>query len=181
LKRVFAIFFLVIFLFQVGGYYIVFLGMQHSAKQALLHRLDADNYAESDLIVLTIPLSLPYPLHGGEFERVDGEFEHQGQQYKVVKQKLDNDTLFIACIRDEKGSMISAAFSDFTKVAHNLPVNSKKAMNVLSKLYKDFKSTEFKMFYRSRFVYERAYLAHTSITPPGPLLAVDSPPPEFMF
>ena len=36
------------------------------------------------------------------YERVNGEFEHNGEFFKLVKQKLENDTLNIVCIKDHR-------------------------------------------------------------------------------
>jgi len=62
MKRAFSIFFLALFLFNIGGYYLVYWGLQSQAKKDLLHRLDAENYSSEDLIVISVPMSLPYPL-----------------------------------------------------------------------------------------------------------------------
>jgi hypothetical protein len=181
LKRIISIFFLFIFLFQVGGYYIVFWGMQYHAKTSLLERLDAGNYSQDEVIVLSIPLSLPYPIFADGYQRTEGDFQYEGDAYKLVKQKLENDTLFVVCIKDKETTKIATALSDVTKFTHNLPVNNKKAVNFIAKLYKDFRSTEFKILYKSRLMYERSYFAEANSSTLTQPFTVDSPPPELVF
>lgn len=103
-----------------------------------MHRLDADNYKSGDLTILAIPLSLPYPVQQTAYERVDGDFEYQGEYYKLVKQKIENDTLFVACIKDSSEKKISIALFEYAKVANDLPVQSKQTYNLLAKLGKGF-------------------------------------------
>jgi hypothetical protein len=174
-------FFLFIFLFQVGGYYLVFWAMDHRAKSDLLQRLDAGDYNSKEAIVLTIPFTMPYPVYQDGYERVDGDFEYNGESFKLIKQKLENDTLFIVCIKDRESTRIAAAYSDFTKVTHNHPVSSKKAISFLTKIYKDFKSTEFKMLYKSRLMYERTYFAVSDSDIKQGNFTLDSPPPELVL
>lgn len=131
-----------IFLFNVGGYYVVFWGLRTQAKKDLLHRLDADQYSSEDLIVLTIPVSLPYPIQQNGFERVNGEFEYQGEFYNLVKQRLENDTLFMVCIKDHQEKKLVNAMSEYTNLANSLPSSAKHTIDLFGKLFKDYTSTE---------------------------------------
>jgi hypothetical protein len=180
-RRIISIFFLFLFLFNVGGYYLVFLGMKTKAKKELLARLDANDYTADETLVLSVPLSMPYPIHSAGYERVEGDFEQQGRAYKLVKQKIENDTLFIVCIRDDKSTKIINAFQDFSKVANNLPVASKEALNFLAKLYTDYNTSEFVFHYKSRYLFEQTYYAQSSPSLDDVAFMVDSPPPETRF
>jgi hypothetical protein len=132
--------------------------MQRQAHARLLHRLDAENYSKHELVVITLPLTLPYPVYQQDYERVDGEFEYKGEFYKLVKQKLENDTLFLVCIKDREAKKIASVLSDFSKMSNDLP-GSKQAQNFLGKLHKDYNTSEFIQFYKARFMYERTYIA----------------------
>jgi hypothetical protein len=160
---------------------VVFWAMEHRAKSDLLVRLDADNYSSNEAVVLSIPLSLPYPIYQEDYQRVNGDFQYQGESYTLVKQKLENDTLFVVCIKDRESTKIAAAYADFTKFSHSIPVSNKKALNFLTKLYKDFKSTEFKMLYKSRLMYERTFFAEHATSLISTSFSIDSPPPELVM
>lgn len=152
--------------------------MEKQANHKLLERLEANQYSDQETVVLTIPLTMPYPVYQNGYERVHGEFEYQGAQYTLVKQKLENDTLFIVCIRNEESKKISAVLADFSKLTNNLPAGSKQALNLLSKLFKDFTTTDhwsasFKCFILSTAPYSDIEVRLTS-----PSVPVDSPPPR---
>lgn len=109
----------------------------------MLTRLDADKYSSEDLVVLAVPISLPYPIQQNGYERVNGEFEYQGEYYNLVKQRLENDTLFMVCIRDKQEKRLANAFSEYTNLANSLPTSAKHTIDLLGKLFKDYTSTEF--------------------------------------
>ena len=131
-----------VFLFNVGGYYIVFWGLQQRYSRELIERLDANLYSEEETIELKIPVTLPYPLNQQEFERVNGKFEHNGEYYKLVKQKLHNDTLYIVCIQDHQQKRLEKTITEYANLSNDLPSNSDKALNFLGKLLKDFESNK---------------------------------------
>lgn len=138
MKRVFSILLLLLFLFNVGGYYIVFLGLRHQANNELKARLDADLYSNEEIVELKLPLTLPYPVEQGEYERVNGKFEHKGEFYKLVKQKFENDTLYVVCIKDHAEKRLVKTMTDYEKMTNDLPASSKNTLHFLGKLVKDF-------------------------------------------
>lgn len=135
-----SIILLMVFLFNVGGYYIVFWGLRLETNQQLTARLDAGLYDPDATIELKIPVTLPYPIHTDDFKRVDGGFEHNGEYYKLVKHKFQNDTLYIVCIRDGETRELVNAMTDYIRLTQAFPVNHEKAHNFLEKLAKDFLS-----------------------------------------
>lgn len=138
MKRLLSILLLAVFAFNLGGYYVFFWAMKHTANQQLAQQLDAHAYDESEVIELKIPFTLPYPIYNEGFERVEGTIEHNGQILQLVKQKVANDTLHIVCIKDSKQEQLAADFKSFTQRSQDLPANGKQSMQVLNKLIKDF-------------------------------------------
>jgi hypothetical protein len=138
LKRLLSIFFLTIFLFNVGGYYVVFWGLQYQTERVVQKQLENGTYAGSTEVTLSIPLSLPYPIYEKGFTRVYGKFEYEGIHYKLVKQKIQDDKLIVVCVKDEKSTELSNTLSSIAKAAHNQK-SSKKALSLLAKLVKEFK------------------------------------------
>lgn len=140
MKKGLSILLLVIFLFNVGGYYIVFWGLSFRLDQQLSNRLDKNLYDDSETIEIKIPLSLPYPVHSDGFQRVDGRFEHNGQFFKLVKQELRNDTLIVVCIDDLGTRELARTLREYVSQTTDLAgaATNQKALNYLSKLIKDF-------------------------------------------
>jgi hypothetical protein len=138
LKRLVSIFLLTLFLFNVGGYYLVFWGLQQKADNVLTARLDANRYSLNETVELKIPITLPYPLQQNDFERVNGTFEHKGEHYKLVKQKLGNDTLYVVCIKDVAAKSLSKKMTDYMKLSNDLPDAKNKALSLFGKLLKEY-------------------------------------------
>ena len=124
--------------FNVGGYYIVFWGISLGLEQRLNSRLDANQYKEDETVELKIPMTLPYPIQSNGFERVDGKFEHNGEFYQLIKHKLQNDTLYVVCIRDHDTKSLVSTLNTYVKDTLGLTNTNKKALNFLSKLLKDY-------------------------------------------
>jgi len=126
LKKVCTIFLLVLFLLNVLGFYGVFLGLQFKYAQEANDQLDDELYSSDDAMTFRIPLTVPYSTDHQDYERVSGEFEHDGDVYRLVKQKLFRDTLYIVCVKDIKTKKINQALVDYVKTFSDKPVNSKQ-------------------------------------------------------
>jgi hypothetical protein len=169
---------LIVFLFNVGGYYIVFWGLRLQADKQLTTRLDADLYNTHETIELKIPVTLPYPIQQQEFQRIDGRFEHHGEFFKLVKHKLQNDTLYIICIRDHQTKHLVNTMTDYVKLTQALPGTSQKALNFLGKLLKDFYS-QADIGIALNYGFSMVILfKKTSDSLPDPVIPVHSPPPK---
>lgn len=141
MKKVLAILLLVVFLFNVGGYYVLFWGLHFSAKTELIQRLDSEDYSELETFEFKIPLNIPYPIQNRGFDRVAGEFEHNGEFYELVKQKLENDTLHIVCVKNKAKQKLTQVFEKYARVSNDADGAASNAGNdLLSKIVKDFNS-----------------------------------------
>src|ERR1044071_4598320 len=120
-----------ILLFNLFGYRLVVDYLQHKSDTRLEARLDKNNYNESELIELKIPIHLPYQTSWAEFERYDGEVQLDGVLYKYVKRKVINDTLVLLCIPNHQKMELQTAKNDFFKNTNDLAQNnsSKKSDN----------------------------------------------------
>ena len=171
---------MVIFLFNVGGYHAFFWALRVQAKTDLLHRLDADVYSSEDVVVLSVPVSLPYPIYDDGYERADGEVEYNGEFYHLVKQKIENDTLFMVCVKDHHQKHLQVTMDEYTNLANNLPSSTKHTMDLLGKLFKDFAGTSFINPSPTLAVkYNIDYVVSDSMVIEQ-TLSKDSPPPELI-
>jgi len=138
LKKAFSITLLALFLFQFVGYYFVYIGLRYRAQSEMLVRLDAGNYSKEETVTLKIPFTLPYWMDSREYERVNGEFQYQGEFYQLVEQKLEKDTLYVICIRDVREKKLHEVMTDYVKLTNDLPTSSQKTLKLLSSLMKDY-------------------------------------------
>src|SRR5690349_10693352 len=98
-----------------------------------MQRLDAGEYTAEEEITISIPISLPYPIHQSAYERITGEFEYNGENYKLVKRKLEGDVLIVVCVRNVQQDKLELQMSDYSKVLNDLPSQSKQTLNLLGK------------------------------------------------
>lgn len=138
MKKLAAIWLAILILFNTLGFYGVLVGLRYKAKQDLVQRLDQDRYRQEETITLKVPLSVPYYIDDDSYERVNGEIEHQGEFYRLVKQKLVRDTLYVVCIKDGKSKQIKKALADYVKTFTDKPVDSKHRGKTPVSFLKDY-------------------------------------------
>ena len=114
MKKIVSICLLILFTFNLGGYYFLFWALQSRADEQLAKQLD-DNINQVDhSFEIKIPLTLPYPLQQTDFQRKDGEFVYKNEHFRLVKQKLENDTLTIVCIKNHKAQQLTIVMDEFS-------------------------------------------------------------------
>jgi hypothetical protein len=130
-KKVAALFFIALFLFNLFGYRLVVQYMQQKVSNQLEASLDKNLYSDAQLIELKVPMNLPYQTNWSAYQRYDGEIEVDGIMYKYVKRKVANDTLYLMCIPNTKKMSLETAKNDFFKLSNDLMQNnnSKKSDN----------------------------------------------------
>jgi hypothetical protein len=138
-RKLFSILFALLLLLNVMGYYGVFLGLQYKNDKEMLQKFDAEDYSDSELITITIPITIPYAIDSKDFARVDGKFEHKGEFYRLVKQKLSQDTLFVVCVKDHENKRIDDAMTSFVKTFTDKPVdNNQSNAKIVITFIKDY-------------------------------------------
>ena len=123
---------IVILFFNWYGYRIVTEYLMQDADKQLEARLDNNQYDESALIEIRVPINIPYQTSQSEFERHYGEMQVDGQYYTYVKRKIDNGYLVLMCIPNVSKQKIKAAGNDFFKLTNGLNQDSKKQNNSTS-------------------------------------------------
>lgn len=131
-----------ILLFNWFGYRFVADYIQQRSDKQLEARLDVDQYDESQLVEVKVPVHLPYQTTWASFERYDGEMELKGVLYKYVKRKVVNDTLVLLCIPNREKMQLLTAKDDFYKNTNDLSQSngSKKSDNSKSATFKKLMS-----------------------------------------
>jgi hypothetical protein len=137
-KRPLTIILLALFLLNVLGYYGVFVGLRMKAEQAMRTQFDDENFVAEEEVIIKVPITIPYANDSRSYERVDGEFEYKGQVYRLVKQKLQSDTLFIVCIKDDQTAKINQALADYVKTFADKPATSKQSNFSTFQFSKDY-------------------------------------------
>lgn len=105
---------LALFTFNLGGHYLVFWVLKKQADNQLSEQLDNSLYKDGETFEIKIPLTLPYPLQQTDFQRQDGEFVYNHEHYRLVKQKHEQDTLTIVCIKNAKANQLASAMDEYS-------------------------------------------------------------------
>jgi hypothetical protein len=106
-----------------------------------VERIDAGNYDRNSLIILKLPICLPYYNDWLEYERVDGEIFIDGTHYTYVEKKVSKDTLFLACLPNTTKTELSNSQNEYAKNINGLPATSKKDSD--SRVKKNVLGTEY--------------------------------------
>jgi hypothetical protein len=120
------------------GYYGVFLGLQYKNDRDMTQRLDRNDYSDAETMTIKVPISIPYALDTEEFERVDGKFEHQGEFYRLVKQRLSEDTLYVVVVKDGEDKKIDEAMTSFVKTFTDKPADNHSSSKIVISFIKDY-------------------------------------------
>lgn len=124
MKKLAAIFLLLVFLFNIGGYRLWYYFEEQRSDEQIVALLENEEYDEADLVTIKIPLYLPYQTNWKEFETTDGEIEVEGTIYKYVKRKVQHGELVLLCIPHHDKMQVNTARDDFFKYANDLAQNT---------------------------------------------------------
>jgi len=113
--------------------------MENHQNARLETQLDNDQYNESDLVSLKVPVAhLSYYNNSISFERVDGQIEINGIAYKYVKRRLYNDSIELLCIANPVSMQLKNAKDDFFKIANDLQNTAQNKKNTSNSVSKGF-------------------------------------------
>jgi hypothetical protein len=121
LKKIVAILFFSILLFNWIGYRIVIdlVEDQHTRQMAI--KVEQADYNESELISVKTYYPLPYLTNTPDFERWDGEVNVNGVVYKYVKRRFINDSIEFLCLPDYRSTQIKNDKENLLRIANDLP------------------------------------------------------------
>jgi hypothetical protein len=122
-RSTFSIACIVLIFFNIHGYYAVLWGVQHNHAQRMEAALDAGEYHVSETVTFRIPITVPYATDDRGFERAEGVIFREGAYYRLFKQRLTMDTLYLVCFKDVRETHIRQQFSrhaqDFSGISGN--------------------------------------------------------------
>ena len=139
-------------------------------------RIEREAYKPEETVTFKLPFIQPYGPVEGQFEAASGSLEYGGEFYRLVKQKLQADTLYVVAIKDVGEKMISGFMSDFVKESSD--ISGGKTFKLLSEFAKDYvASATVIIISQSGWSYELAptfAVTHLSSV----RVIVETPPPD---
>ena len=155
----------------------MFHALRYQADLKTWSRLDAGQYGEDEISIVKIPMALPYPVKEGVYQAMQDNFEYDGVYYKGIKQKMENDTLFVVCVKDQCEKNLNNVMTRYEKVISDTPSKSKTGQSLLSKLLKEYETfCQPKIVHQSGWILTLPYwelTANLAAVEPS----VQSPPP----
>ena len=119
-----------IHLFNLSGYNFLFCYYISQSDKEVVQRLDNNQFSQSELVEVKVKLNLPYMTAFGEYERIDGEYELDGQYYKYVQRKILNDTLFLLCLPDYSKNELVQGKIDYAGKTTEMPSKDGQASSI---------------------------------------------------
>ena len=117
MRKLAAIFFCLVVVFNLYGYQLVISYLLVSQSNAVEQKLDKQQYTDNELISIKTVLNLPYYSSSPEFERVYGSINVNGVDYEYVKKRVYKDTLELLCIPNYNKSKLQSAANELTQIA----------------------------------------------------------------
>lgn len=124
MKKLAAILLFALLFFNWYGYRLLSDIMVQKSDTEFQAKIDNDEYDESQLIELRVPINLPYHNDWDKFERYDGEVEIDGIHYKYVKRKVEKGELVLLCLPNNDKQLLQTARDNFFKLVNDLQQTS---------------------------------------------------------
>jgi hypothetical protein len=178
MKKVTAFVLLIIFLINIGGYSVMYRMAGRRATKELTAKLDKNEFSGSLAITIKIPVALPYQPNS-DYERIDGEFEYQGQFYKLVKQRVFSDTLYVVCLIDVKKKQLVDDMHEYTRLTSESSPNSQSSKSAWGNPLQEYSSQGIIELIPSSSGWTSLFNHTESVSAPiDPITGINSPPPR---
>ena len=132
-----------ILFFNWYGYQLLTQYWQQQADSRLEARLDNNEYSDSQLFSVKIPITaLSYYDDGSSnnFQRVNGQIDIGGVRYQYVKRRIVKDSLELLCIPNVTAMKLQQVKNDFFRQVNDLQqqTQGKKAPTPVKNFSKDY-------------------------------------------
>mgnify|MGYP001366550868 CR=1 FL=1 len=159
MKRLLSISLVIIFLFNIFGYYLTFqiieAGYKKNFRLQILNNITSDN-----IEILVIPDNEMHSKHTPFRWMESDEFKYYGKMYDVIKHEKQGTNNIFYCINDKNEEQLFVRFEDFIKHGEtsNLPYQQ-KSRSIISTIIKDAVNNPQKLgsFPQKKFDYKFYY------------------------
>ncbi|PZX52652.1 hypothetical protein [Algoriphagus chordae] len=139
MKKTLSIFLFACFAIYHFGYYAFYFSYDQHIESKWEEKIYGENSVEVQEMLLEVPLSAPYMANQEDFHTTNTSFEKDGQYYRAIKQRYQNDTLQVIVVPDTARGLldntvkkwISFLTDDETSQDHN----GKQTIKLIAKDY----------------------------------------------
>lgn len=122
-------------------------------------------------------MALPYPPNFDGYERANGEFEYQGEYYRIAKYRHINDTLLVVMVKNKRETSLHQSITHFAQASNDVP-SSTSSMKLMVSFAKEFISNSSKLLVSSAGWCASLTLADTEKKTACPYCNLIYPPPK---
>jgi hypothetical protein len=132
LKKIFAIAILVLFLFNLGGYQLLFQYFIYESDVSITQEINNNRYRSADLVEVKIPVHLNIE-NWNEFKPISGQVKVKENCYNYAELKMTRDTMYLMVIPNHDKAHIINAKNIYAKQINGIPLNKKAHEQVIKK------------------------------------------------
>jgi hypothetical protein len=179
LKQFLSIALLACFAMYHFGYYALYFSFDQHLESKWEQVIYSEKAIDVEETLLEIPLSAPYMANQEEFKPTNTSFEKDGQFFRAIKQRYQNDTLQIIVVKDTARGVLDNTVKKWISFLSGDEIPQDQNGNLLIQLLaKDYLQPE-------KYGINFSHPTHHFVSPSfsffnytNPSFQLDSPPPE---
>lgn len=125
LKRLTAFILLAIFLFNLGGYLLLFQYFIYRSDSFLNEQIGKDRYKRSELVEIKIPVHLFGISNWTNYQSITGQVQLSEHNYNYVKMKITTDTMYLMVIPNYEKTRLIKENIIYAKQVSDEPLSKK--------------------------------------------------------
>jgi len=161
------------------GYYAFYFSYDQHLESKWEEIIYSENSIEAKEMLIEIPLSAPYMANQEEFQPTNTPYEKDGQHFRAIKQRYQNDTLQIIVVPDRDRGVLDNNFKKWISFITDDEVPQDSSGNTLIMLFvKDYIQSSpllFQANISARLNSSVQYLCYHYL---DPAKRIFSPPPQ---
>lgn len=165
-------------LFQFG-YYVVYLSATVSLERNWENQIYGQQLVQLEERMLEIPLKAPYMSNQEDFHATNTRFELEGNYFRAIKQRFQNDTLQVVYVPDTSRQVLDTAVKKWisTLAEDQLP-QDQEASNLGMQFAKDYLGSGLLSFEGWIDPFVKSEIGFIFLTYLSPSFHLDTPPPQ---
>jgi hypothetical protein len=180
LKRLIATALLFIFLFNLGGYLLLFQYFIYRSDKLANQQISHNHYKRTELVEVKVHVRMPSVCNWDDYEQIKGQAKIKGINYNYVGVKFARDTMFLLCLPNTEKTRLVDADNTYAGQVSDSPAN-KKSQNSLLKADApvskyDHPVTQFR--FAPPFTAVKKMPFHYLFTVDHPFITINGEPPE---
>lgn len=130
MRKPLSILFILVILFNTVGYLYVLNWCQYELERKAEELIDTHASEISGNLIFRIPMNTPYNGPEGEYTRLEGEINFEGNPYRMVKQKVQDNFLYVVCVRDERTRIATDEINEMIAAVSGQPVKESSPFGI---------------------------------------------------